>query len=102
MSRKPRPRPPNPAARPWRWLRMVTQMAALLLFLALLIVTRGGEFPSAPPDLFFRRAALAGNLTLMILDPISVLTRGLASFFLPGFNQVALGLEQTLYDVPWL
>jgi polyferredoxin len=163
---------------------MGTQIAALLLFLALLIATRGGEFPSVPPSLFFRfdplamlsstiagrqwvdglawalvtlvatllvgrvwcgwlcplgttldlfplrrrsrtrgvnaapgqgwrtvkyvvliamlGAALAGNLTLMILDPISVLTRGLTSFFFPGFNQVALGLEQTLYNVPWL
>ena len=47
-------------------------------------------------------AALAGNLTLLMFDPISVLTRGLTSFVLPGLNQVALAAERTLYDIPAL
>ena len=45
-------------------------------------------------------AALAGNLTLLIFDPISLLTRGLTSFVLPGLNQAAIGLERVLYNVP--
>ena len=44
-------------------------------------------------------AALAGNLTLMAFDPISILTRGLASFLLPGLNQATMGLEHVLYNV---
>ena len=162
-----------------RRARPVVQVMALALFLALLLATRGGEFPSTPPTLFFRLdplamlasviagrqwvnglalamvtlgltvvagrvwcgwicplgtvldvfrpqkrarpqtnsldrwravkyvlligllgAALAGNLTLPAFDPISILTRGLASFFLPGLNRVLLGVERALYNVP--
>jgi MauM/NapG family ferredoxin protein len=181
-SKKPGPRPANPAALPWQRARQITQIIALLAFLALLVATRGGQFPSVPPSLFFRldplamlasiiagrrwvaglalalvtlgwtlvagrvwcgwlcplgttldlvrlrkRArsrsrlegvpierwrtvkyvvlvgilgtALAGNLTLLVFDPISILTRGLASFLLPGLNQVTIGLERVLYNI---
>jgi polyferredoxin len=176
-------RTPNPSALPWRRARQITQIIALFVFLVLLIVTRGGQFPSAPPSLFFRLdplamlasviagrrwvtglglalvtlgltlvagrvwcgwlcplgttldlirprkrsrpatsvtwqkgsqwrtikyialiavlgAALAGNLTLLMFDPISVLTRGLASFVLPGLNQATMSLERVLYNIP--
>jgi ferredoxin len=191
MNRKLRPRTPNPSAVPWRRARQITQIVALLIFLALLLAMRGGEFPSfgnaAATPLFFRLdplvwlasiiagrrwveglalalvtlaltlvagrvwcgwlcplgttldlihprqprlhrptssavvarqeresrwravkyvvliailgAALAGNMTLMAFDPISLLTRGLTSFLLPGLNQVMLGAEKLLYDV---
>jgi polyferredoxin len=176
----------NPSALPWRRARQVIQVVALVFFLALLLATRGGQFPSARgeaaiPHLFFhldplatlasaiasRRwvdglalalttlgltlvagrvwcgwlcplgatldlihprkrksprvekapvserwrsvkyvalivilgAALAGNLTLLMFDPISLLTRGLTSFVLPGLNQTAIGLEKALYNV---
>jgi len=161
-----------------RRARQVTQIIALLLFLVLLFATRGGQFPSVPPSLFFRLdplamlalviagrqwvsglalalvslgvtiivgrvwcgwicplgtvldlihprklprpqtdpldrwravkyvvligllgATLPGNLTLLAFDPISILTRGLASFFLPGLNQSLVGLERILYNV---
>jgi polyferredoxin len=166
----------------WRRARQATQIIALLAFVALLLTTRGGQFPpvggAAMPHLFFhfdplatlasaiagRRwvdglwltlvtlgltviagrvwcgwicplgtvldvfrprkhtlprtdpldrwrtvkyvvwigllgAALAGNLTLLAFDPISILTRGLASFFLPGLNQALLGVERALYNI---
>ncbi|MBS1245727.1 MAG: hypothetical protein H6R36_382 [Chloroflexi bacterium] len=178
-----KPRTANPSALPWRRARQITQIIALLVFLALLIVTRGGQFPSVPPSLFFRLdplamlasviagrrwvaglalalvtlglalvagrvwcgwlcplgttldlihprtrkrtrpedvstvseqwrtvkyvvliailgAALAGNLTLLAFDPISILTRGLASFLLPGLNQATMSLERVLYNIP--
>jgi len=180
-----KPRIANPSALPWRRARQITQIIALLVFLALLVVTRGGQFPSVPPSLFFRLdplamlasviagrrwvtglalalvtlglaliagrvwcgwlcplgttldlirprtrkrtrsenvstvseqwplravkyvtliailgAALAGNLTLLVFDPISILTRGLASFLLPGLNQVTMSLERLLYNIP--
>ncbi|MBI5877531.1 MAG: 4Fe-4S binding protein [Chloroflexi bacterium] len=44
-------------------------------------------------------AAVAGNLTLMIFDPISLLTRALASFGLPALNQILLATERALYAV---
>jgi len=182
MTRK--PRTANLSALAWRRARQVTQIVALLIFLALLLFTRGGQFPSAGnaamPHLFFhldplaaiasaiagRRwvdglalvtlglttvagrvwcgwicplgtvldlihprlhpptpspviqeresrwrtvkyvvligllgAALAGNLTLLAFDPISLLTRGLTSFALPGLNQALIGLERLLYNV---
>ncbi len=186
MIRKPRPRTPDPSALPWRRARRITQIVALLIFIALLLVTRGGEFPSlggaAGAPLFFRLdplawlasiiagrrwvdglalalvtlgvtlvvgrvwcgwicplgttldlirplrksrlvprpegapterwravkyvvliailgAALAGNLTLLAFDPISLLTRGLGSFVLPGLNRVTVGLERWLYNI---
>ena len=178
-----KPRTANPSALPWRRARQITQIIALLVFLTLLIVTRGGQFPSVPPSLFFRLdplamlasviagrrwvaglalalvtlglalvagrvwcgwlcplgttldlihprtrkrtrpedvstvseqwrtvkyivllailgAALAGNLTLLAFDPISILTRGLASFLLPGLNQATMSLERVLYNIP--
>jgi len=189
MNRKPRPRTANPSALPWRRARQITQIIALLVFLALLIVTRGGQFPPVPPSLFFRLdplamlasiiagrrwvaglalalvtlvltlvagrvwcgwlcplgttldlvrprtrphpptpspvpsgqergshwplravkyvaliavlgAAIGGNLTLLAFDPISILTRGLASFLLPGLNQATMSLERVLYNIP--
>ena len=54
-----KPRIANPSALPWRRARQITQIIALLVFLALLIVTRGGQFPSVPPSLFFRLDPLA-------------------------------------------
>jgi polyferredoxin len=187
-----KPRIPNPSALPWRRARQITQIIAFLLFLVLLLVMRGGQFPSfggaAATPVFFRLdplamlasivagrrwveglalalvtigltlvagrvwcgwlcplgttldlihprgrkvkkasapserwrsvkyvvligilgaalapridGGLAGNLTLLVFDPISILTRGLASFVLPGLNQVTIGLEKLLYNLP--
>jgi polyferredoxin len=181
MQLKRRSRTPNPAALPWPRTRKIVQILALVIFLALLLATRGGEFPDTPPSLFFRfdplamvasiiarrewiaglafavvtigltivagrvwcgwlcplgttldlfrtrrrsrtrtepsprwrrvkyigligiiGAALAGNLTLLVFDPISLLTRGLTSFGLPGLNQLTLASERILYNVPAL
>ncbi len=161
-----------------RRARQVTQILALLVFMALLLATRGGQFPAVPPSLFFKLdplamlastiakrqwvsgvalggvtllatlalgrvwcgwvcplgtvldlfgprkpsrlkatrlerwravkyilligivgAAMAANLTLLTLDPISTLTRGLAAFVLPGLNQALLGAERALYNI---
>src|SRR5512136_191638 len=58
-------RPANPTALPWRRARQITQIVALFVFLALLLVTRGGQFPSLPPSLFFRLDPLALLATLI-------------------------------------
>ena len=44
-------------------------------------------------------AAVAGNLTLLALDPISLITRGVTSFLLPGLNEIVVGVERLLYNV---
>lgn len=44
-------------------------------------------------------AALGRNLTLLVLDPLSLLTRALVSFGLPGVNQALLELERALYGI---
>ena len=58
-------RTPNPSALPWRRARIITQVTALVLFLALLLSTRGGEYPDAPPGLFYymlaKTFAILGN-----------------------------------------
>jgi len=81
MSRKRGPRAPNPGALPWRRARQITQIAALITFLALLVVTRGGEFPSVPPSLFFK------------LDPLSMLASAIAG------RQWPVGLALALLTV---
>src|SRR5512142_1966883 len=61
-----RSRVPNPSALRWRTARHIVQIASLLLFLALLATTRGGQFPETPPTLFFR------------LNPLSLVTTTIA------------------------
>ena len=47
--------------------------------------------------LFVFFAALWGNLSLMIFDPITLLNRTLSSAFMPALNVVITGIETTLY-----
>lgn len=47
-------------------------------------------------------AALFGNLTLMILDPIAILTRTMTTGVLPALNLAITSAEQALYAVPLL
>ncbi|MCL5951818.1 MAG: 4Fe-4S dicluster domain-containing protein [Chloroflexi bacterium] len=42
-------------------------------------------------------AALLGNLSLLILDPITLLNRTFAGAFIPALNVVVVGLETLLY-----
>jgi MauM/NapG family ferredoxin protein len=44
-------------------------------------------------------AALMGNLTLMILDPITLVNRTFASAFMPALNVVIVGVETWLYPI---
>ena len=44
-------------------------------------------------------AALFGNLTLMLLDPIAVLTRTATTVILPSLNQAITSAEHVLYGV---
>ncbi len=45
-------------------------------------------------------AALLGNLSFMILDPITLLNRALAAAIIPGLNALIVGLEPFLYNLP--
>jgi polyferredoxin len=47
-------------------------------------------------------AAVFGNLTLLFLDPLTILLRTLTVSFWPAANQVVSTLEMTLYQVPAL
>ncbi len=47
-------------------------------------------------------AALFGNLTLLALDPLTILLRTLSASLWPAFNQVILGLESSLFPIPFL
>jgi MauM/NapG family ferredoxin protein len=44
-------------------------------------------------------AAVFGSLTLLILDPITLLFQTMASVVLPGLSSRIAGLEQRLYDI---
>jgi MauM/NapG family ferredoxin protein len=46
--------------------------------------------------------ALFGNLTLLWLDPITLLTRTLTTAILPGLNYAVSAAERSLYLVPFL
>jgi ferredoxin len=45
-------------------------------------------------------AALFGNLTLLVLDPIAILTRTATTVVLPALNFAITGAEKALYAVP--
>ncbi len=47
-------------------------------------------------------AALFGNLTLLALDPLTILFRSLTVVILPAFNQVVRVVERALFQVPAL
>lgn len=47
-------------------------------------------------------AALLGNLTLMVLDPLTILFRSLSAAVWPAVDQVVTGAERVLYQVPLL
>jgi polyferredoxin len=44
-------------------------------------------------------AALLGNLSLLILDPITILNRTFASAFMPAFNVALVAVETALYPL---
>ena len=44
-------------------------------------------------------AALFGNLTLLLLDPITILTRTMTTAILPTSNRLVTGAESALYDL---
>jgi MauM/NapG family ferredoxin protein len=46
--------------------------------------------------------ALFGSLTLLVLDPITLLTRALTTAILPGLNYAVSAVERSLYLVPAL
>ena len=47
-------------------------------------------------------AALFGNLTLLALDPLTLLFRSLTAAILPALNQVIVVAENTLFPIPHL
>jgi polyferredoxin len=47
-------------------------------------------------------AALFGNLSLLILDPITILLRTLSTSIWPALDQVITAVESTLYQIPIL
>jgi len=47
-------------------------------------------------------AAYAGNLTLMVLDPLTIAYRTLSTSLLPATDQIVRLVEQALYAVPFL
>ena len=44
--------------------------------------------------------ALAGSLTLLVLDPLTLLLRGLTSAIWPGIDKLVTALEAALYPIP--
>lgn len=44
-------------------------------------------------------AALLGNLSLLVFDPITLLNRALAAAFMPGLNVLVVGGESLLYNI---
>jgi polyferredoxin len=44
--------------------------------------------------------ALAGSLTLLVLDPLTLLLRGLTSAIWPGLDKLVTALEAALYPIP--
>ncbi|MDY6875671.1 MAG: 4Fe-4S binding protein [Chloroflexota bacterium] len=47
-------------------------------------------------------AALFGNLSLLILDPLALLTRTMTASVLPALNHAVTAVESALYPVPFL
>jgi len=47
-------------------------------------------------------AALLGNLSLLILDPLALFTRTMTTVGLPALNHAVTAVEQALYPVPFL
>ncbi len=47
-------------------------------------------------------AALLGNLSLLVFDPLTILYRTLTVSIFPAFDRVVLWLEQTLFQIPSL
>ncbi len=47
-------------------------------------------------------AALFGNLTLLVFDPLALLTHSMATVVLPAFNHVITSAEVVLYPIPFL
>ena len=47
-------------------------------------------------------AALLGNLTLLVFDPLTILYRTLTTAILPGVDRIIMWLEQLLFRVPFL
>jgi polyferredoxin len=47
-------------------------------------------------------AALLGNLSLLVFDPLTILYRTLTVSILPGLDRVILWAEQTLFRIPFL
>lgn len=47
-------------------------------------------------------AALFGNLSLLILDPLALLTRTMTTAVLPALNHAVTAIEVALYPVPFL
>jgi polyferredoxin len=79
--------------------------------LDLVVLHRWSRRP-APPDAWRRvkyflllvilAAALFGNLTLLFLDPLTILLRTLTVSLWPAANQALTALETALYPVPFL
>jgi ferredoxin len=47
-------------------------------------------------------AAILGNLSLFVLDPLTLLTRSMSTVILPAFDKGVTAIEQTLYKLPAL
>jgi MauM/NapG family ferredoxin protein len=47
-------------------------------------------------------AAILGNLSLLILDPLTLLTRSMSTVVVPGLDQGISSIEQAMYKVPAL
>ncbi len=47
-------------------------------------------------------AALFGNLSLLIFDPLALLTRTMTTVILPGINYAVTAVEHILYPLPFL
>jgi polyferredoxin len=68
---------PNPIVPPQGWRSIKYSLLLMILF-----------------------AALLGNLTLLILDPMTIFTRSIATLVMPGLDQIVTIAEQSAYRLP--